>query len=179
MTNDEGGARSLTRRFFEEIRKVNLGERETVNFKVEDLATIAGDITLLTEFCLEFSRFSQDPDARLLIIEIVRKLATSEEGAVMRYDANIDTIDRYPARVCAGAVIGGMGALLYGAVAVGSIPVLGPAVLVVAGLVGLSACVYGRRRLSRDKVAATVSQKHFEQLAARLEKLHASSPGGS
>lgn len=170
MPPEETDELSLTKRFFNEIRKVNLGEQEAVNFSVEDLATIAGDVSLLTEFCSEFNRFTQDPDAKLLIIEIVRKLATSQEGAVMGYDASIDTIDRYPAKICGGAVVGGAGALLYGAVAAGSIPIIGPALLVLGGLAGLSACIYGRRRFTRDRVAAAISQKHFEQLVARLEK---------
>jgi len=171
MTSNVDDARSLTQKFFDEIRKVNLGEQDVVNFSVRDLTTIAADVSLLTEFCSEFGRFSQDPDAKLLIIEIVRKLATSQEGAVMSYDANVATIDRYPARICGGAVVGGAGALLYGAVAAGSVPIIGPALLVIGGLAGLSACIYGRWRLSRDRVAAAMSQKHFEQLAVRLEKM--------
>lgn len=170
--------RSLTQKFFDEIREVSLGEKDDVDFSAQDLAAIAADVSLLTEFCREFERFSQDPDTKLLIIEIVQKLATAQEVAVMRFNTSVETIDRYPAKISGGAVIGGTGALLYGAVAAGAIPVLGPALLVVGGVIGLSACIYGRSRLSRDSLAARTRQKHFEQLLSRLEKI-ADAKGGS
>ena len=170
---------SLTTKFFDEIRRVNLGEKDEIDFSVEELAAIAADVSLLTEFCNEFKRFSQDPDAKLLVIEIVRKLATAQEGTVERCTTSIETIDRYPARLSGGAAIGGTGALLYGAVATGAVPILGPAILVVGGVVGLSACIYGRWRLSRDRSTASMRQKHFEQLVSRLEQIAPQEGGGN
>src|SRR4051812_6045642 len=97
---------SLAQRFFEEVREVNFGEKESIDFSTENLAIIAGDVSLLIEFCRMFDSFSQDPDAKLLIIEIIRKLATAQEGAAIRYDETIAGIDRYPAKVCGGAAVG-------------------------------------------------------------------------
>ena len=153
---------TLTQRFFREVRQVNLGEQEEIRMTTDDLAEIAGDVSSLTEFCRAFEVFSQDPDAKLLIIDILRKLTVSQEAAVMRYDESIavvqtDTLQK----VCGGAAIGGTGALLYGAVAAGTIPVIGPALLAIGGLIGLSACFYGRLRLARQ------GRSHYEAKALR------------
>jgi hypothetical protein len=169
MAFEANQTRSLTQRFFEEVRRVNLGEKQNIDFSVEDFAIIAGDVGLLMEFYRSFDSFSRDPDAKLLIIELIRKLATAQEGATVRYDETIALIDRYPARVTGGAVIGGSGALLYGAVATGAVPIVGPAILAVCGIIGFSVCVYGRLRLARNKENALTMRRNFEQLVTQLE----------
>ena len=177
MLFEETETPSLTQKFFEEVRRVNLGEKQNIDFRVEDFATIAGDVSLLMEFYRIFDSFSQDPDAKLLIIELIRKLATAQEGATVRYDETIALIDRYPARVCGGAAVGGTGALLYGAVATGAIPIIGPAILAVCGIIGFSVCAYGRLRFARNKENALTMQRNFEQLLTRLEARMAKQSG--
>lgn len=155
--------------FFLEMRQLSLGEISEISLTPHDLTLMVSNVSLIAKFCELYRRFSQDPEIRENIKEIIRKLIAGLELDIDRYDSHVKTIDIYAGRVSGAAAIGGTGALLYGAVAAGTVGVLGPVALVIGGFLGIGFSVYGRTKFSAIKRSTKQTKTHFEQLLERLE----------
>ena len=161
---------SLSRQFFDEVRAVHLGEKECVNFDSEKLISIASDVALSNEFCEIYHSQTQDKKLRALILDILARLAQSEEIASEEYQRHIVTIDTYigkPATVAAGA---GVAAILIGPVALGTAPLLGAAFLVGGGGLGMLTALSGRTILGKRTSSAKTRQSDVDRLISRLKE---------
>lgn len=155
--------------FFEEVRNVHVGNKDHLNFSGEEFAAIAADIALSNEFCRYFDEFSQDKAAKKLVLQIIGKLILAAEDDVARCEDYIKILDVYPARLGVGAAGGATAALLYGAVAAGSVGVLGPALLAAGGMISLSAALVGRIKFARDRRLAHLRSQQLASLLKELE----------
>jgi len=155
-------------RFFQDIRLVGLGDIDRVSLSSDELYSIFDDISLSLEFKRKFDTFSQDPELKLMVIGLIQQLAKSEKSHVVECEDNVLSIDRYGRPISSGAIVGGVGAVIYGAAAAGTIAVIGPGVLAVSGLAGFVACVTNRNRINADKRLSMERQEVFEHMAAQL-----------
>jgi len=162
---------TLPRRFFRQVRELRAGDRADLTVTGDDLARIAGDVALAIEFLDLFEGFANDPrtrDAvRMLIEDVIRKDAARAAAEAARVEAT----DRYLGRTATAGLIGGGSALLYGAVAAGTVTGIGPALLALGSAGALAAALAvrqragGRARQATTRVAALTAL--LERLAAR------------
>jgi hypothetical protein len=161
---------SLPHRFFREVRELRAGDRTNLTVTGVDLARIAGDVALAIEFLDLFEGFANDPrtrDAvRMLIEDVIRKEAASAASEASRVEAT----DRYLGRPATAGLIGGGGALLYGAVAAGAVTGIGPAILALGSSAALATSLWVRQRAARRATHATT---RVAALTALLERLAA------
>ena len=163
----EENSETLVGKFFGQIREINLGERSELDFTAEELYEIADNISLRTEFRQAFSNFSQDPDTKSLILDLLNALNVDTTIEIERQSTHINTIDIYGQRSSGTVALGGAGALLLGSAAAGTI---GPLVMTICGGVGLAACVFGRLKLSRRKRELEAKVTKLSSLLSDLEK---------
>jgi hypothetical protein len=124
-----------------EIVDVDLQVVLTVS--ASSLLLVANDIGLQREFLRRYN--AQSHENQEVFEDIYHRLLVALQGAISKDDHYVQTIDTYGQRVSASAAVGGVGALLWGAAAAGSIPILGPLVLTMPQweACSVSLCVFG------------------------------------
>gem|GEM_PF-5739530 len=160
---------NLVDRFFDDVRAVGLGDLAEISLSEEELYAIVHELTYSLEFEQKFETFSQDNELKKLIVEIFRSLSRAEKRETQRCDENIKTIDLYGGRLSSGAIVGGVGALLYGAVAAGTVALTGPLVLVGCGVAGIVTCVYSRSKAGEASREANERHEVYTDVVKRLE----------
>lgn len=179
MAEDEQGDQplSLVDQFFRDIRLVGLGELERVSLTDRELFHICDDISLSLEFQRKFDTFSQDIELKYMVIALFQQLAKANKSHIVECEDNVQSIDRYGRPISSGAIVGGVGAVIYGAAAAGTIAVIGPGVLALSGLAGFVACVINRNRINSEKRMSMEQQEAFERIATKLEEKFADNGG--
>jgi hypothetical protein len=172
VTGTEGtaAAPSAVDRFFADVRSIGLNDRRDLSLSDDEIHALVSDIALSAEFLRKFDSFTQDDDLKALVVEMLRRLGAEEKRESQRCEANIATVDRYGGRMSGAAVVGGVGALLYGAVAAGAVAVAGPIALVACGVGGVVACIWGRARLGEAQREAMSRQDAYERFVQAPER---------
>ena len=154
--------KDLPREFYERTRDVYLGEREGIDFTVEQLVEMAGDVSAQLELTRRVREGQNDPNFRELLILFLEKAADELDEAAGAGDDFADLLDR--------AGLPPSGAVTAAAIAaiVASHGALIPILVLAGGAASLGLLGAGRTRLKSKSRREKADSKTLRNLADRL-----------
>lgn len=156
-------------RFFDQVRAVSCGDRASLDLTLGDMEAIASDLTQLGEFRRRYKGFSQDPEAKALVLDILRGLMRADADRELGARDRVELVDRYLRVPAITAAVGGTGALVYGAAAAGLVASPGAVALVLAGVAGWAGAALARATQARRARIAARRRQSLEDLLNQLE----------
>jgi hypothetical protein len=154
--------RALPRVFYERTRDVYLNEREGIDFTLDQLVEMAGDVSAQLELTRRVREGQNDPHFRELLILFLEKAADDLEEAAGAADDSADLLDRAGLTPSIAITTGAIAAIVATGGAV--IPIL----VLAGGAVGLGALGVGRTALKAKSRRQKAGAKKLRSLAERL-----------
>ncbi|HEY1750526.1 MAG TPA: hypothetical protein VGG29_04650 [Caulobacteraceae bacterium] len=148
--------------FYEHARDVYLGDRRNIDFTIEQMVAMAGDVSAQIELTRRVREEQNDPQFRELLVLYLEKAADELDEVAGAVDDTIDLLDRAALAPAVAVTTGAIAAIIATQAA------LAPLIVLFLGAVSIGVLGVGRTGLKATGRQRKSGAKRLRSLADRL-----------